>query len=83
MVGHVVKTLCPFEVIAGYVENWRAWDTSKYDSYTHLLYAFLKLDSAPNPGQPRDIGWNGQALYETMTLADVLDVMTLCDGCQP
>lgn len=83
MVGHVVKTLCPFEVIAGYVENWRAWDTSKYDSYTHLLYAFLTLDSAPNPGQPRDIGWNGQALYETMTLADVLDVMTLCDGCQP
>jgi len=69
-------------VIMGYVENWKSFsDMSKFDSYTHLLYSFLTLDSAPFPDDPRDIQWDGQAIYETMTLADVLDVMQLCDGC--
>ena len=31
----------------------------------------------------RHIQWDGQAIYETMTLADVLEVMQLCEGCQP
>jgi len=69
-------------VIMGYVENWKSFaDMSKYDDYTHLLYSFLTLDSAPYPDAPRYIQWDGQAIYETMTLADVLDVMQLCDGC--
>merc|ERR1719493_435051 len=54
--------------IMGYVENWRDFsDMSKYDSYTHLLYSFLTLDSAPFPDDPRDMQWDGQAIYETMT----------------
>jgi len=69
-------------VIMGYVENWKSFsDMSKFDSYTHLLYSFLTLDSAPFPDAPHDTQWDGQAIYETMTLADVLDVMVLCDGC--
>ena len=62
-------------VVAGYVENWKTWDTGDLDGYNTLLYSFLTLDPQPNPDQPRDLRWDGVAIYESMTRADVLDVM--------
>jgi len=54
----------------------------EYDGYSNfntVYYAFLTLDSQPNPDSPRDIGWDGKAIYETMTLAPVMEVMTKTD----
>ena len=39
----------------------------------------ITLDSAPNSDAPREVVWDGDALYDTMTLADVLEVMTETD----
>ncbi|KAH8057154.1 hypothetical protein JL722_6795 [Aureococcus anophagefferens] len=41
--------------------------------------SFITLDSAPNSDAPREVVWDGDALYDTMTLADVLEVMTETD----
>lgn len=56
------------------MENWK--DYSGYDKFNAVYYAFLTLDNAPNADQPQDKQWDGSALYETMTLAPVEEVMT-------
>jgi hypothetical protein len=61
------------------VENWvndyENPDPSRYGAYTALFYSFLTLDPTPSPDSPRDVQWAGDILYETMTLASILDVM--------
>ena len=67
--------------IHGYVENWvndyTYPEASRYGAYTALFYSFLTLDKTPNPDSPRDVQWdtNAQFLYDTMTLANIIDVM--------
>jgi len=63
--------------IGGYLENWKTYDG--YQPFNTVYYAFLTLDSHPNADSPRDVGWDGSALYETMTLAPVMDVMNKTD----
>ena len=46
---------------------------------THVFYAFLTLDKTPNPDSPRVATWDGQGIYESMTQADVLEVMKKTD----
>lgn len=43
--------------------------------YSHVVYSFLTLASKPDADYPPLEEWNGQAIYETMTLAPVLTVM--------
>lgn len=66
-------------VVHGYVENWASGyspvDTTLLEPYTAIFYSFLTLDNAPNAANPRDVQWDGSALYETMTLASIMDVM--------
>jgi len=60
--------------IGGYLENW----VSPYDGYEKfnvVYYSFLTLDPAPNPDAPPARVWNGQAIYETMTLVPIGEVM--------
>lgn len=63
--------------VGGYLENWKAY--SGYQPFSHVYYAFLTLDSRPNPDSPAVKTWDGQSLRETMTLAPVEDVMTKTD----
>merc|ERR1712232_1182236 len=63
--------------VGGYLENWVAYDG--YSNFNTVYYAFLTLDSAPNADNPNDKQWDGSAIYETMTLAPVLDVMNKTD----
>lgn len=42
---------------------------------SHVFYSFLALDSNPDPDHPHVAGWDGKAIYDTMTAADVLEVM--------
>lgn len=78
--------------INGYYENWAdavtpGGGTSDQPSYyvndiancDHVLYAFLCLDHHPDPDYPHRKVWNGLAIYETMTAADVIVVMTPTD----
>jgi len=65
----------PSWVRHGYVENWKSWDTASLADLTAVFYSFITLDAAPNADSPRDLGWAGGAVYETMTLADVRAVM--------
>jgi len=60
--------------VGGYLENWK--DYQGYDAFTHVYYAFLCLDQRPDPDSPHDIAWEGSAIYETMTAAPVIEVMT-------
>merc|ERR1712135_224070 len=48
-------------------------------SCNHVLYSFICLDQHPNPDFPATKYWNGKALYESMTAADVIVVMTETD----
>jgi len=70
-------------VVHGYVENWASGyfpvNTALLEPYTAIFYSFLTLDSAPNAESPRDVQWDGTALYETMTLANIMDVMENTD----
>ena len=59
----------------GYVENWKTMDTAHLGGFTTLLYSFLTLDPSPNADAPRQITWNGEAIYDSMSAADVLEVM--------
>ena len=45
------------------------------DDFTHIIYSFLTLSPSPNPNWPPEAQWDGNALYETMTLADVTVVL--------
>ena len=78
--------------VNGYYENWAQAVTpgpgsSNQPSYyvndiahcDHILYAFLCLDQHPNPDWPAQKYWSGNAIYETMTAADVITVMTKTD----
>ena len=78
--------------INGYYENWRqpvtpgeggstSPDYYKYDieSVNHVLYSFICLDPHPNPDYPATKYWDGNALYESMTSADVITVMNETD----
>jgi len=61
----------------GYVENWRMAGIN-YDDYagtTALLYSFLTLDPQPNHVTPNQIRWDGSAVYDSQTRADVMAVM--------
>ena len=80
------------KIISGYWENWRgaihpggggsdspAYYKKDIASTNHVLYSFITLDQRPNPDNPGQKYWNGMALYESMTAADVIDVMTETD----
>ena len=77
------------KLIDGYFENWKApvspggggnsnpsYYKKDVQSCNHVLYSFLCLDQHPNAGFPAKKYWDGKALYETMTAADVIEVMT-------
>merc|ERR1719461_1916007 len=71
-------------VIMGYVENWKSFsDTSKFDSYTHLLYSFLTLDSAPFPDDVLDVMvlCDGCAAYENPHNWQRAKIVALMDYC--
>jgi len=78
--------------INGYYENWRqpvtpggggssspSYYSNDIASCNHVLYSFICLDQHPNPDFPATKYWNGKALYESMTAADVIVVMTETD----
>ncbi len=84
--------LCANMRIGGYWENWAAAinpgsggtsDPSYYANdlqYFNLVYySFLTLAQTPNPDNPPVAQWSGQAIYESMTAADVITVMTVTD----
>lgn len=75
-------------MINGYWENWRpaiypgsgttatpSYYVNDIGSMTHVFYAFLCLDHKPDWVNPRELYWDGIAIYETMTQADVMEVM--------
>jgi len=43
---------------------------------TAIFYSFLTLAPRPDPWTPPPTGWVPDKLYETMTLADIVDVMS-------
>ena len=74
--------------IGGYWENWLGAltpgagtdkDASYYApsvaAFTHVYYSFLTLDSSPNPSWPNQKYWDGNAIYESYTGNNVLNVM--------
>ena len=42
---------------------------------THIFYSFLTLAEYPNPGAPPIASWNGRGIYESMTRAEIMDVL--------
>jgi len=78
--------------ITGYWEDWtgainpNGTNDGKPEYYandikpmTHVVYAFLTLDQYPNPWLPNVGNWNGTALYENMTQADITQVLPVTD----
>lgn len=76
----------------GYWENWNppldpgsasASDPACYENdmapFSRIYYSFLTLVQVPDPYAPPDQQWDGRALYESMTQADVITVMTRTD----
>jgi hypothetical protein len=63
--------------VGGYLENWKEY--SGYDNFNVVYYSFLTLDNAPNADSPQEKQWDGSAIYETMTLAPIMDVITQTD----
>jgi len=77
------------KMINGYYENWvdpvnpgsggsesPSYYKNDIASANHVLYSFLTFDTYPNPDYPAEKYWNGKAIYESMTAADVIEVMT-------
>lgn len=60
----------------GYLENWVAMETSALHDLTAVFYGFLTLDKTPQYWDPRVAQWDGDYITETMTGADVMDVMS-------
>jgi len=58
------------------VENWKSWQLSDLKDLSSVFYSFLTLDPHPNPDAPHAAVWDGVGLYESMTQADIIDVMT-------
>jgi chitinase len=63
--------------VGGYLENWKGY--SGYENFNTVYYAFLTLDNSPNADNPNQKQWDGKAIYETMTLAPVMDVIVKTD----
>jgi len=42
---------------------------------THVFYSFLTLARNPNPNSPPNEYWDGLAIYESMTAADIMTVL--------
>ncbi len=79
-------------IIGGYWENWLAplhpgsgdqnapeYYSHDLQNFNHVYYSFLTLAKVPNPDNPPDEQWNGDAIYESMTGSNVLEVMTKTD----
>ncbi len=79
-------------IIGGYWENWTSAinpgsestsDTTYYENdlspFSHVYYSFLTLAKTPNSDIPPNKQWDGISIYESMTQADVIDVMTETD----
>lgn len=77
-------------MINGYWENWVGALNNRSDSVadpnyykddfkamTHIFYSFLTLAKVPNPDEPQKAGWDGLAIYESMTQANIMDVMKI------
>ncbi|MDQ7831792.1 MAG: glycosyl hydrolase family 18 protein [Desulfovibrionaceae bacterium] len=86
------NTPCAAPLVGGYWENWNppldpgsgtAADPSYYandlEHFNSVYYSFLTLAQTPNPDNPPVAHWDGQAIYESMTAADVITVMTVTD----
>ena len=78
--------------IGGYWENWKgalhpdsssisdpAYYSNDINNFNHVYYSFLTLDKQPNPDNPHNKQWDGKSIYESMTAADVISVMTKTD----
>lgn len=78
--------------VGGYWENWEAAmnpgssDSSNpvyYENdlanFDRIFYSFLTLAQKPDPSSPPNERWGGLAIYESMTQANVIDVMTKTD----
>lgn len=63
--------------VGGYLENWKEY--TGYENFNVVYYAFLTLDNGPNPDTPNEKQWDGSAIYETMTLAPIMDVISQTD----
>ncbi len=79
-------------IIGGYWENWLGplhpqgadpnvpeYYAHDLQNFNHVYYSFLTLVQNPDPYSPPDEQWNGIAIYESMTAADVITVMTKTD----
>ena len=79
-------------IIGGYWENWLGplhpegtdpnvpeYYENDFHNFNHVYYSFLTLAQTPNPSDPPNEQWTGQAIYESMSGADVLIVMTKTD----
>lgn len=78
--------------IGGYWENWNdalnpgssdpddpAYYANDASNFNVVYYAFLTLAQVPDPSSPPDEQWDGKSIYETMTQADIIEVMTETD----
>jgi endo-chitodextinase len=79
--------------ISGYWENWKCalnngdvtdvgspeYYKTDLNNFNHIYYSFLTLAKTPNPDTPADASWDGTALYESMTQADIMDVLKVGD----
>ena len=78
--------------ISGYWEDWAgainpngtndalpSYYANDIAPFTHVMYAFLTLSANPNPWDPVVGQWDGKALYENMTAADITKVMPITD----
>ncbi|QSH41408.1 glycosyl hydrolase family 18 protein [Lentisphaerota bacterium ZTH] len=87
-----MATTCNAIIIGGYWENWNSpinpvgSDTSApsyystdLENFNYVYYSFLTLDQHPNPDNPQSLQWDGNSIYESMTAADVITVMTETD----
>lgn len=82
--------MCSDSIIrGGYWENWQgalnpegsdpnvsSYYANDLENFDLVYYSFLTLAKVPDPYSPPKSQWDGQAIYESMTQADVLTVMT-------
>lgn len=79
-------------IISGYWENWRdpldpgssdssdpAYYANDIENFNVVYYAFLTLVQVPDPSSPPDEQWDGKSIYESVTQADIIEVMTETD----
>lgn len=62
------------------MENWLTpYSSASMAPFNTVYYAFLTLAKVPNPDNPPEERWDGEAIYESMAQADVVTVMTKTD----